>query len=481
MEITPKTNVVALIEAYPFLEEFLISLSDKFKLLRNPVMRNTVGKVATLEQAAVMGGLSVDDMVARLRGEVARQGAAVPSPSPHSREQRQELLRGIIKDLHDGLPLADAQKRFNEHFSDVSAGEIAAMEQALIAGGVSQSDVKRLCDVHVQVFKDALDPAAVPSMPEGHPVHTFMLENRASEKLLAKIEAILKNLASPPLAESYAQYRGNLTKLLESLAKVDIHYLRKENQLFPQLERHGITGPSQVMWGIHDDIRAMIKKTRTLMAGADIAATVAELSQAVQTIRDMIYKEEHILYPLSLEHLSDDEWLQVRRGEEEIGYAWIQPTAFWNPALAALQKESTPLPTVGRLLLDTGTPTLDQVRLMLTHLPLDISLVDENDEVIFYSANRDRIFLRSPGVIGRKVQNCHPPKSLDVVNAILAAFKSGAKESADFWIRSQDRFVYIRYIAVRDPQQRYVGCLEITQDVTAIRSLEGERRLLDWN
>lgn len=475
MDLTPKTNVIALIKAHPFLEEFLATLSDRFKLLKNPVMRNTVGRLATLEQAAVMGGLDVADLIARLQSEIGRRAAsgsgARGQPRPGlSREERQELLRGIIRDLHEGLPLAAAQARFNEHFSDVSAPEIAAMEQALMAGGVPQSDVKRLCDVHVQVFKGALDQSAVPQVPDGHPVHTFMLENRACEALLAKVEAAMQGSGIVPSARSF------VAALVDDLSKVDLHYLRKENQLFPRLESHGITGPSQVMWGIHDDIRGMMRTCRALMTGADAAAAVAELARAAQAIRDMIYKEERILFPMCLETLSDEDWQLVRAGEGEIGYAWIQPPSPWRPATG---KARDAAPPKDKLLLDTGAPTLEQVRLIFTHLPLDISFVDENDVVVFYSANRDRIFPRSPGVIGRTVQNCHPPRSLGAVTRILNDFKAGTRETADFWIRSHGKLVFIRYIAVRNEARRYIGCLEVTQDVTAIRGLEGERRLLD--
>lgn len=136
--------------------------------------------------------------------------------------------------------------------------------------------------------------------------------------------------------------------------------------------------------------------------------------------------------------------------------------------------------TAGTLSLSTGGLSLEQADLILTHLPVDVSFVDAEGTVRYYSETKDRIFKRTPAVIGRKVQNCHPGKSVHMVEAILEAFKSGAKDSAEFWIELGGIFIYIRYFAVRDKSGTYQGCLEVSQDVTGIRALKGEKRLLDW-
>jgi DUF438 domain-containing protein len=191
----------------------------------------------------------------------------------------------------------------------------------------------------------------------------------------------------------------------------------------------------------------------------------------------MIYKEEHILYPTSLELLSDAEWGKVRKGEEEIGYAWIRPDADWAPAVQAEERRE---PGEEKIKLDTGFIPRELVNLMLTHLPVDLTLVDEEDRVAYYSKGKERIFPRSPAIIGRKVQRCHPPNSVHIVNKLLDAFKSGEKNEAEFWIQMKGRFIHIRYFALRDGAGTYEGCLEVSQDVTGLRKLEGERRLLDW-
>lgn len=231
-------------------------------------------------------------------------------------------------------------------------------------------------------------------------------------------------------------------------------------------------------------------------------------------IQDMVYNEEKILFPMSLEVLREEDWGRVKRGEEEIGYAWVKPEPGWKPVVeparetqatgagygayaeqpaeretsrlekaAAASAGSGTQPRRVQALLDlrTGRLTAEQIDLMLTHLPVDISFVDENDTVIYYSDTPDRIFPLSPGVIGRKVQNCHPPGSVHIVNRILEAFKKGEKDMAEFWIETRGRFIYIRYFAVRDDDGRYRGCLEVSQDVTSIRKLQGQKRLLDWD
>jgi len=204
---------------------------------------------------------------------------------------------------------------------------------------------------------------------------------------------------------------------------------------------------------------------------------VTTLNDALTAIREMIYKEEHILYPMSLETLSDAEWLKVRQGEEEIGYAWIRPGGEWAPKLEPEERREPGEEKIG---LDTGYISRDLINLMLTHLPVDLTLVDQEDRVSYYSQGKERIFPRSPGIIGRKVQNCHPSKSVHVVNKILEAFRAGRKDVAEFWIPMGSKFIHIRYLALRDSNGTYKGCLEVSQDVTEIRELEGERRLLDW-
>lgn len=484
MDLNANTRIEDLLQEYPFLMEYLVARSPKFKLLESAVIRKTVGKVATVGQAASIGGIDpgrlLNDIAAEIRKRTGKD-VTVSTPKEEGSQimdadARQEVLKDIMRDLHGGVEMSILKRRFHELIKDIDPSEIAKMEQRLMDEGMPESEVKRLCDVHVEVFKESLSAQDAPVVPRGHPLHTFMLENRAAEGILHGLDHVLAKLGDAPDKAHFAREQQGLAKLVENLSKLDLHYLRKENQLFPILETRGITGPSQVMWALHDDIRIALKSAKAGVRDALVPDVVNTLRYLSKSVRDMIYKEEHILFPMAKDLLTDAEWQKARQGEEEIGYAWITPEQGWIAGAAPVQ-ESAKAETVA---LDTGRMTFEQVNMMLKHMPVDISFVDENDEVRYYSATKDRIFPRSPGVIGRKVQNCHPPKSFAMVQRILDEFRAGSRHKADFWIQMKGRFLLIQYFAVRDEKGMYRGTLEVSQDVTDIRKLEGQKRLLDW-
>lgn len=399
----------------------------------------------------------------------------------HDQTLRREKLKGIIRQLHEGKTVAEVQAEFAELLEDVGGDEIVTIEQELVAEGLSPDLIKPLCDVHVAVFRGSLDQQPDPETIPGHPVFTFRAENLAVQRVLSELAEALEDLKNLPHRPTLERAR----ELTDKLTLFERHYLRKENILFPLLERSGFYGPSKVMWAVHDDIRRGWKALQALLSPDDIVkapdleARLTEIFEPLaQAIREMVYKEEKILFPLALQTLTDEEWVEVRRGEDELGYGLSRPAAAW-PGRDSTAKE-TAAPDAGLLELLTGKLTLEQVNLIFTHLPVDLSFVDENDEVRFYSEGPHRIFPRSPAVIGRKVQMCHPPKSVHVVQEILDSFRAGKKDVAEFWIQLHGKFIHIRYFAVRDKAGAYRGCLEVSQDVTGIRKLEGEQRLLDW-
>ena len=472
MELSSKTKVNDLLARYPFLNDFLITLNPEFKMLDNAFLRKTVGKLATLGKAAMISGIEVNKLMNAVAAEITKKtGETVTlsegEPGADEQDARIETMKNIIKDLHAGKDAESQKKKFGELIKDVAPWEIAQMEQRLIAEGMPATEIKSLCDVHVKVFQEALEHQAVPGLPAGHPVHTLMFENRACEGILREAEGI----------QDFVKEKDNLLSILDRLSQIDRHFLRKENQLFPILEAKGVTGPSKVMWALHDDIRGFIKDVRKRVT--DNKMERVAIAALVKMVKDMIYKEEQILFPMALETLNEEEWVKVRTGEAEIGYAWVKPETSWKASTDAMPQAFI-ADKGGSLNLDTGQLTPDQVNLMLTHLPIDISFVNENDEVAYYSATPERIFPRSPGVIGRKVQNCHPPRSMATVQKILDEFRAGNKNSAEFWIQMKGRFLLIKYFAVRDTAGAYRGCLEVSQDVTEIRKLEGQQRLLDW-
>ncbi|MCU4668220.1 DUF438 domain-containing protein [Bacillus paralicheniformis] len=395
-------------------------------------------------------------------------------------EEKKQLLKEIIIDLHKGKPLADVKKRFEKTFGSVNAEEIAQLEQALMKEeGITPEEIQELCSVHAAVFKGSIEDIhrADADKQPGHPVHTFMKENKEIDLLLNfKMQLHLERFEKE-------DHRDNILKLLTDLnllADVDKHYSRKENLLFPYLEKYGITGPSQVMWAVDDFIRKSIKEVKRLLeeyTPDKKDEVIRELTFIIQEGTEMIYKEENILLPMALRTLTEDEWLKIAAESDEIGYCLTAPETVWKPERHQLK--TTEEAADGYVRLPTGILSVTQLEHMMNHLPVDITFIDENDVVRYFSHGKERIFARTKAVIGRTVQNCHPPASVHIVNKLLDDFKSGKKDVEDFWIKFKDKYVFIRYFAVRDENGRYIGTLEFTQNIAPIQEITGEKRILN--
>jgi len=406
-----------------------------------------------------------------------------------SEKSREEQLKEIIYRIHDGEKINDLKKEFQYLLKHLSAEEITSMEQSLLQEGVTPEEIQNLCDIHVEVFEDSLKKNIEKEKEHTHPVTVFKQENRELESRLKEIKKILKNFKKTQNPQTYEQLQLSANQLKE----FEKHYIRKENQLFPRLEAAGFTGPTTVMWGKHDEIRGELKAFLKLLNNADSAASSKELSSRFSALskkmEKMIFMEEKILYPASLKKLTDKDWDQIRKEEQEIGLAWLAPTHQEKqmdsqlPDSSELVYNTSEEDMMNKLIqipLHEGIVTQQQLDLMLQALPFDLTFVDENDQVRYYSATDDRIFPRTPSIIGRTVQNCHPPKSVHIVEKIVASFKNKEKTSAEFWIDLQGRKVHIRYFPVYDASGNYRGTIEVSQDITDIQKLEGEKRLLDW-
>lgn len=417
--------------------------------------------------------------------------------------QREQKLKTIIRRLHDGASVAEVKAEFAELLADVGPDEIVRIEQALVEEGLEPEEIQPLCDVHVAIFREGLDEQRPAEIIPGHPVFTYRAENLGVQRVLESLADAAAALGKHP--SDAARWETAQAKV-EKLPEYEKHYLRKENILFPYLERHDFSGPAKVMWGVHDEIRALWKELAQLLAegpGEDArAAKVQEVFTEVdQAIRDMIYKEEKILFPAALQRLSDAEWAEIRAQGDDIGYCYARPGNQWQPQpseaatpgvktpgtetpstappVAAQAPVSTGGPVGAMIQLNIGQLSIPQIDMMLRALPVDVTFVDEHDEVRYFTQGETRIFQRSPAIIGRKVQNCHPPQSVDKVQEILDAFRAGTRDVAEFWIQMGEMFVHIRYFALRDAEGSYRGTIEVTQDIADIRQLEGEKRLLD--
>ncbi|MCK5690010.1 PAS domain-containing protein, partial [Myxococcota bacterium] len=417
----------------------------------------------------------------------------------NSSPERLEAILSIIKEFFDGKSLDEMEERFKlELKATISPGEFALAEQKMEDIGVSDAEFEAKVTDLLKLFKKSLEKANIKDLPAGHPLDTFIKENTAIRELVSSLEKTQKEVDLKNV--DHAFWKAAYDKIWQ----IDVHYVRKENQLFPFLEIKGFDKPSTVMWAMHDDVRGLIKAQRAQLDAKKYEEFFLSQDKMFRAIEDMIFKEEKILWAASLELISEKEWAEIRGGEDEVGYCLIPAPPMWNPGWkhpsepgsnGDTVKDATNLvnvdpvpfeaPTkakapIGGINLEVGSVTPEQINLIFKHLPFDVTYVDENDEVRYYNKGEDRVFPRSPGIIGRQVKYCHPPKSVHIVEKIVDAFKSGERSEANFWINFRDKFVYIQYFAVRDDDGNYKGVLEITYDAATVRSLEGEQRLLDW-
>ncbi len=403
-----------------------------------------------------------------------------------NRAHRISVLKEIIQHLHAGAAPELVKEQLRKIVGETDATEIMAMEQQLMAEGMPVEEVRSMCDLHSQVTRDVLvQLAPPPAIEPGHPLDTFRRENAALKQVIATARATFAETADLAPDSNAKEIVLRLRQSANDLMDLDKHYQRKEHTLFSCLERHGITGPSKVMWSKDDEVRSLLKQLN--QAAHDCGATVAAVREffarhaqpALSAVEEMIFKEENILFPMSLQTLTENEWAEIWSASPQYGWCLVEPQKGYHPPASAAATTGA-VPKDGTIMMPTGHVSVEQLTAVLSTLPLDLTFVDADDRVAFFSEGPDRIFARSKAIIGRKVQHCHPPRSADTVNKILDDFRSGRQSVAEFWINFRDKFVHIRYFAVRDDEGKYLGTVELTQDLMPLRKLSGERRLLEY-
>jgi len=400
-------------------------------------------------------------------------------------EDRKKALKEILKQLHEGVPPEHVKERFRQFLEGVSSLEIAKVEQELIREGISREEIQRLCDVHLAVFREQLEKQRLEVAPTS-PIGILLEEHRVLQQITQKLGFLAEKVQSAENLEAVKEELAQLGHVLEELLDAEKHYLREENVLFPVLERHGITEPPAIMWMEHNQLREKKKQLKGLLENAsnmsfqDFKRRLGELASAIKnTLNSHILKENNILFPSAQRVVTEQEWAEVRADFDEIGYCCFTPTNLIEKMAEKLAVEAKAM-AEGLLHFETGTLMKEEVEAILNTLPVDITFVDKDDTVKFFNKPEKRIFVRTKAILGRKVQLCHPEKSIHVVNRILEAFRRGEKDVAEFWIRKGDRLIHIRYFAVRDKEGKYMGTMEVTQDITDLKKIEGEKRLLDW-
>lgn len=436
-----------------------------------------------------------------------------------TRKQRQERIVEILSLLHQGGSFEEAKTLFNQEFEGVDVTEITAAEKALIQSGLNPQEIQKLCNIHASVFKGAINEIHRSNLEHeqpGHPIQTMKLENQVLQSLLTdEIDGLLVKIKA---GDWYQKPR--LIHALEDLLQIDKHYARKETLIFSYMEKYGITAPPKVMWGVDDEIREQIKALIQL-AKADKTAynPIAEKWEAAKSeLEEMIFKEEEIMAPMTLDVFSLKDWEKIAEDSFDIGFSFIPEPLPWKASQASLEQEQEREParqlaiqqakettegiaaglaaetadvsaeehydwenetSTETIVLPTGTMKLEEMIALFQVLPVDLTFVDKEDRVRFFSEGKSRVFPRTKSVIGREVVNCHPPKSMHIVQQILDDFRSGVRTEADFWIDMRGKKIYIRYFALKNESNDYLGCLEVTQDITDIQAIEGQNRLLE--
>ncbi len=401
-------------------------------------------------------------------------------------KKRKELLKHMILQLHKGEAPEEVRKQLVRLLGQVPYGDVVEVEQELISEGLPQEEVLRLCDVHSEALRGTLDHSGVKPAAPGHPVHTFQQENRAIEWEIVALEKLYSQVNERCDEEDATQLFTEIHSRFNALMDVEKHYLRKENLLFPYLEKYGVTGPSTVMWGKHNEARVLLKNAieafhaaKSIIAGKVKTVIELVLKPASNAISEMIYKEEEILFPMSLDKLSDAEWYEIYKQSIEIGFCLYDPKDTWQPEV--IKVEDKLVEESERIQLSSGSFNIPELTTILNTIPFDLTFVDKDDTVRFFTQGKERIFVRNRAILGRKVQLCHPPSSVHIVEQILDDFKSGKQDQAAFWINMGRKFIHIEYFALRNEIGNYLGTLEVSQDLTEKRQLQGEHRLLSYS
>lgn len=369
----------------------------------------------------------------------------------NNRKYRAEVIKSLIAQLHEGKTVDEVKSQFEEAFDGVSADEISKAEQSLIEEGMPIEEVQRLCDVHASVFKGSIAdihmPSSLSEVP-GHPINTLKRENRAIERLIRTIR--------DQVALATQDGRDDaVSESLQKLMQIDQHYLKKENLYFPFMEQYGITAPPKVMWGVDDEIRAQLKAVVAKLNDSKVSDMIDEIDAVLEKITEMIFKEENIMLPMLLEHLNTQDWKQIADDTDELGYCLISNVPAWSPSTDddadstdfADTLASTPSAT-GLVHLATGVFKVEELERVLDTLPIDITFVDRDDTVKYFSQSKERIFPRTKSIIGRKVSNCHPPASVHIVEGIVSDFNPARKTTKTFglrWEKGLSLFVILRF------------------------------------
>jgi len=389
----------------------------------------------------------------------------------HRVEKLIQLFLLVIREELTSNQVADYQQVID----CAEPGDVIAVVDELVKMQIPMPELKKGINKALNLLNKALREFPYTAPAAGSFFDWLIRNNEQIDLRLKAIRPLLKELNQNP---EDTNVRSELKNKLVDLQKIDLHYQIKENVFFPLVESFLPDYRClQVMWSFHDDIRRNLKEVIQLLDAepVDLSRFNRLSGDIFFNIYAIKFREERILFPI-ISAIVIEEKLNVLLPESiEIGFPFVQPELS-EETTSVLAKEIS-----GEVDLKTGSITPEQIRLIFNHLPVDITYVDENNKVKFFSTPEKRIFRRTNSIIGRDVKNCHPHESVHVVEQIVEAFRKGEKDKASFWIQMKCEFILIQYFAVRDEQGNYKGVVEVSQEITEIRNLQGEQRLLDWS
>lgn len=408
-------------------------------------------------------------------------------------QTRIDVILKIIKDFFNEVPINSLQERFQELLGGkISPSEFALAEQKIKNYGISDTDLKNRLEDLIAIFKSSFETVSIDSLPAGHPIDTFTKENKAIKKLITEMRRKEANIDFNAIDADWWNNAYN------QIQQIIIHYVRKENQLFPYLEQKGFDKPSTVMWALHDDIRNLIKFYSNLLQDGNYEELFSMQELLFSSIEDMIFKEEKILWPTSLDLLTQKEWVEIRKGEDEVGYCLIQNPPVWTPEWSypsenkiknksskkapAVQFNPSQAhsPTIGDINLEVGSITPEQINLIFKHLPFDITYINEFDKICYYNNGEEGILPRSSDIVGKQIKYYFPHSSIHSVEKIIDEFKKGKRDRANFKINFHNKYFDIQYFAVRNEGGYYKGVLEVVYNTQTVIRSEEKQHLINW-
>ena len=400
----------------------------------------------------------------------------------NNNEKKIIMMKDLLIKMDKGLITPDEIKReFKEILSDITPADIAIIENILITKeGFPSEKIHNLCNTHIEIFRESLEKEGIIS-EQGSPISLLIVEHTEIAKILGTLHKIANEIKEITEREDIDKKAQDLKTILNSLNGVENHMLREENALFPFLEKHEIIQPPQILWTEHDSLRTRLKELNEILAKPveEFDNFKENLSSLILYIVDLksshIYKENKILFPTAMQKRTSLEWEEVKNSMNDIGYASFTPEKLMirKPSESNTSENKQEYETI----FDSGTLSVKEIKAIFDTIPIEITFVNKDGKVKYFNKGDKRTFVRTKSIVGRSVQNCHLPKSIHIVEKILADFKSGKRDTAEFWINIKDKLVYIRYFAIRDNERNYLGTLEVTQDITKIKKLQEEKRI----